>query len=102
MDDSFDSVFCKRNAFIPALEQLVSSSKARVVVLSYFDGRNHWNDHINGSGTKGFQNLSAFFKSGLFQRGSFSNQPVSRQNYQSYGGYKADRIAEYILSAKRK
>jgi len=102
MTDSFDSPFCRRSAFIPALEQLIANSRARMVILSYFNGRNHWNDHSNSSGTLGLRTLEEFFRSSLFVKDSFRYKPVDRMNYQSYGGHKAKSIHELIITAEPK
>ena len=102
MKDCFDSPFCRRDAFIPALEQLIVSARARMVILSYFDGRNHWNDHSNTSGTLGLRTLEDFFRSSLFVKDSFRYKPVHRMNYQSYGGHKAKSINELIITAELK
>lgn len=99
MRDNYDSPFCKRESFIPALEKLIVASRASAVVLSYFNGRNHWNDHANATGSEGFNALAKFFRSSLFTRGSFRHTPVERMNYQSYGGHKAQLVDELILMA---
>jgi len=102
MKDCFDSPFCRRNAFIPALEQLIVTSRPRMVILSYFNGRNHWNDHSNSTGTLGLRTLEDFFRSSLFVKNSFRFKPIDRLNYQSYGGHKAKSIHELIITAEPK
>ena len=100
MIDHFDSEFCKRKQFIPALEDLIVKSRAKGIVLSYFNGRNHWNDHANLTGNQGLEELKKFFQSSLFVKNSYRNQPIDRLNYQSYGGHKAKTINEQIITAE--
>lgn len=102
MRDNFDSQFCRRKDFIPSLEELIVNSRARAVVLSYFDGRNHWNDHSNESGSEGLNQLKRFFKSSLFAKNTYKNYPLDRVNYQSYGGHKARVINEQLITAELK
>lgn len=102
MSRDFKSSFCKKNQFISSLETLVARSKADYVVLSYFDGPNHWGKFkaSEAEGT-GRQLLENFFRSALFQSGSFECIPVERLNYQSYGGYTAKTVQEFLFVAKK-
>ena len=98
----FTSSFCKARQFIPSLTNMIESSKCRYVVLSYFNGRNHWNTFKAGTSNRGREELEKFFNTSLFESGSLEVYPVSRLNYQSYGGHKALEVSEYLFVAKKK
>lgn len=101
MRDDFTSTFCKPDLFIPSLTELIMSAKANWVVLSYFSGRNHWNDFKADDNDIGHGKLRALFESSLFTRGSLTAIPVSRLNYQSYGGYRARVVDEYLFVGRK-
>jgi len=98
----FKSTFCSANQFISSLTQIVQSSQCRHVVLSYFNGRNHWNTFKSGTSNRGREELEQFFSSELFESGSLAVHPVDRLNYQSYGGHKALEVSEYLFVARKK
>jgi adenine-specific DNA methylase len=100
-DDDFVSTFCKPRQFIASLRTLIERARTRTVVLSYFDGRNHWNDFKSESNGEGYRRLKEFFSEDLFRKGSLEIRPVSRLNYQSYGGYKARKVDEYLFIAAK-
>lgn len=102
INDNFTSTFSSAKTFLPSLEELVKRARAKTVVMSYFDGRNHWNDFKSDANGEGFRRLEAFFRRELFVPGSFDVVPVSRLNYQSYGGFKARDVVEYIFVADRR
>jgi adenine-specific DNA-methyltransferase len=99
--DDFVSSFCKAKAFIPSLRLLIERARARTVVLSYFDGRNHWNDFKAECNGEGYRRLTEFFHEELFVPKSLVVRPVERLNYQSYGGYKARNINEFLFVAQK-
>ena len=103
MISDFKSPFCSKNTFLPALEQLIRNACADYVVISYFDGRNHWgqfkSEELDLTGRKSIEDL---MQSDLFERGSAKCIPVERLNYQSYGGYAAKKINELIFFAKKR
>ncbi|KMK66639.1 DNA adenine methylase [Puniceibacterium sp. IMCC21224] len=102
MESDFKSTFCSKTGFMPSLKRLIERSKADHVVLSYFDGRNHWGQFKTAeSELLGKEVLEAFFRSDLFQPNSVKFQPVSRTNYQSYGGHKAKEVKEFLFSASK-
>jgi len=101
MADDFDSPFCKSGQFVEALGRLIARAKARTVVLSYFDGRNHWNDFKSEANGIGFEKLSSFFCGPLFEAGSMRAVPIPRMNYQSYGGYKSRAVKEFLFVARK-
>ncbi|MDX6634258.1 MAG: adenine-specific DNA-methyltransferase [Solirubrobacterales bacterium] len=100
-DDDFVSSFCKPRQFLPSLRTLIERAKTQTVVLSYFDGRNHWNDFKAEANAGGIDRLEEFFEDDLFVPGSLQIRPVSRQNYQSYGGFKARNVSEYLFIAAK-
>jgi len=102
MKDDFKSTFCIRQDFIPSLITLVQRADAEYVILSYFDGRNHWGSFKSEAAeTEGKRLLEEFFRSDLFVDGSFDFIPVDRLNYQSYGGYSAKPIQEFLFVARK-
>jgi adenine-specific DNA-methyltransferase len=102
MKDDFKSSFCNRQDFIPSLRALIQRADTEYVILSYFDGRNHWGSFKSGSAeTEGKRQLESFFRSDLFVNGSFDFIPVDRLNYQSYGGYSAKPIQEFLFVARK-
>jgi adenine-specific DNA methylase len=102
MTDDFKSTFCNRSSFIPSLAELIRRADADYVVLSYFDGRNHWGRFKSDEAeTEGRRLLENLFRGDLFVPGSFRFTPVERQNYQSYGGYEAKPIQEFLFVAEK-
>lgn len=102
MKDDFKSTFCNRQDFIPSLRALIRRADAEYVILSYFDGRNHWgNFKSEDAETEGKRLLEELFLSDLFVNGSFDFVPVDRLNYQSYGGYSAKPIQEFLFIARK-
>ena len=99
MEDDFDSPFCKKAKFIPSLETLIKRARARVVVLSYFNGRNHWNDFKSDCNGQGLKEIVSMFEGSGFE-GAVDVRPIQRMNYQSYGGYSAKKVDEYLFIAK--
>jgi adenine-specific DNA methylase len=101
MEDDFISPFCRKPLFLSSLEFLVTKAPCQWVALSYFDGRNHWNDFKSEADTIGFEKLKKFFGSSIFRKKTLKVEPVKRINYQSYGGYKAKEISEYLFIAEK-
>ncbi|PZP69445.1 DNA adenine methylase [Methylorubrum populi] len=101
MDDDFTSSFCKSAQFISSLERIIMRSRCRHVVMSYFDGKNHWGSFKAGPDGQGRKHLEEFFKSSIFVPGTMRCIPVERLNYQSYGGYQAKSVSEYIFIAEK-
>lgn len=102
MESDFKSTFCNKKSFIPSLDQLVRNADCDFVVLSYFDGRNHWGEFKSKAlDTSGRHELENFFRSGLFERDSLECLPLERLNYQSYGGYTATPVNEFLFVAKK-
>jgi adenine-specific DNA-methyltransferase len=102
MKTDFTSSFCSSRTFMNSLYAVIERSQCRHVVMSYFDGKNHWSDFKSESDTKGHAELRRFFSSSLFVPGSQVCKPVTRLNYQSYGGYDARFVQEFLFVAERK
>lgn len=102
MDDDFTSTFCSKPGFIDSLELLIARANCDYVVLSYFDGRNHWGEFKSGKAERqGRVEIEKFFGGDLFSPSSLRCFPVTRLNYQSYGGYKAEPIQEFLFVARK-
>ncbi|MFO9067172.1 DNA adenine methylase [Legionella pneumophila serogroup 1] len=101
MDGDFTSTFSKKNMFMDSLSKLISKSKAKKVMLSYFDGRNHWNNTKNLKDRQGKDILWEFFNSSIFFPGKSNYFPIERLNYQSYGGHKARNINELVFLGEK-
>lgn len=101
MADDFKSTFCSKKAFMPSLRTIIERADTEHVVISYFDGRNHWgsfkSEHAESDGRKA---IEEFLASDLFVAGSARCIPVDRLNYQSYGGFKAKKVSEYLFTAR--
>lgn len=102
MEGDFTSSFCKNTTFISSLSSLIERAKSRIVVLSYFNGRNHWNDFKSDCNGIGFDKLESLFNGPLFAANSSTAIPIKRLNYQSYGGFKAKEIDEYLFVGTRR
>ena len=102
MKSDFKSTFCSQQNFIPSLKTLVERANADYIILSYFDGRNHWGSFKTADAeTVGKKLLEDFFHSELFVDGTFDFVPVERMNYQSYGGHSAKSIQEFLFIAQK-
>ena len=102
MSTDFKSSFCSKDAFIPSLEKLIRAANTDYVVLSYFNGRNHWGEFkTDARETRGRELLSEFFATDLFVPKSLRCHPVTRLNYQSYGGYEAKHVQELLFVAQK-
>lgn len=102
MRTDFKSSFCGKNSFIPSLTNLIRCANADYVVLSYFDGRNHWGEFKSDrADVVGRQVLEQLLRSELFRHDSFECIPIERRNYQSYGGYSAKAVQEFLFVARK-
>ena len=103
MESDFKSSFSSKKLFIPSLRKLVISAKAEYVMLSYFDGRNHWGQFKTSSPNRTGQNMiEELFHGELFVPGSIKCVPFQRINYQSYGGFSAHTVSEFLFIAKKR
>ncbi len=102
MRTDFKSSFCSKGSFISSLKTLIGRANTDYVVLSYFDGRNHWGQFkAEQADVVGRQLLEKFLRSELFRTGSFECVPIERRNYQSYGGYSAKPVQEFLFVARK-
>jgi len=100
-NDGFVSTFCKASSFIGDLRKVIENARCRTVIISYFDGANHWSSFDTGSSDVGLTNITALLNEPLFEPGSFRAVRVPRRNYASYGGYTARNVTELILIAQK-
>ena len=101
MSNDFISTFSKKNQFMQSLEQLVKNCNTTCVLMSYFDGRNHWNNSTARNDQKGKDVLVKFFTSSIFKEHSFNIIPFERLNYQSYGGHQAKFVNEFLFYGEK-
>ena len=102
--DDFTSDFCFRDRFVDALRHVITNTSAQYVVLSYFNGRNHWNHWSKGTGKKdqGFSILDELFSNRVLFSEYFSLSTMQkRTNYQSREGEKKSQVSEYIFWGKK-
>lgn len=102
-DDDFASDFCFKDRFIGALDALISQSKCKYVVMSYYGGRNHWNHWSKEENHTdvGFNILEEYFSRDKFCSHSSTSVTKLRMNYQSRVGEKKSIIDEYLFFAKK-
>lgn len=101
MTNNFTSTFSKKKLFIDSLRKLISNIDTTFVLMSYFDGRNHWNNTTGENDHKGKEVLLDFFNSELFKKERTELIPFERLNYQSYGGHKAKYVNEFLFSGDK-
>ena len=102
MGNDFKSTFCSKTAFMPSLKSLINSADADYVIMSYFNGRNHWGEFKSTvTDLNGRQFLEEFFASDMFVSGSAKCVPIERLNYQSYGGFAAGKVEEFLFVARK-
>lgn len=102
MVDDFKSTFCSKASFMPSLRTLIERADADYVVISYFDGRNHWGSFkADEADSQGRTEIERFLSTNLFEPNSARCIPIKRLNYQSYGGFKAKTVSEFLFSARK-
>lgn len=102
MTDNFNSQYCYKDSFIPALESLILGIKSKHVVISYYDENNHWNHGKEKISMEGRKNIVGIFKSiGEFEK--YDKQPytIERKNYQSQSGGCKKMVDELLFYARR-
>ena len=103
MRSDFKSSFSSKKTFISALGELVRKAKTQHVILSYFDGRNHWGSFkLDTPDLTGRKMIEELFCGNLFVSGSLRCIPVRRRNYQSYGGFSAREVNEFLFVAEKR
>lgn len=100
--DDFTSTFCKPSQFIGDLDRLIRSARSEAVLISYFDGANHWTKFDTDATSTGEEMLTGLLTSDAFEPGSIRVRRIPRRNYASYGGYKARNVNELLISARRR
>lgn len=101
MKDDFSSPFSRRTKFLEAMESLLDKAHTTHLVVSYFNGSNHWNkfkeEPADGEGYAAIKSMLAAVAGGPEPE----VLPVSRLNYQSYGGHSAQQVDEWIFVATK-
>lgn len=101
-EDTFKSTFCSSSSFVADLSRLIQGARASTVVISYFNGRNHWSQFDSGPSDTGRELLESMLTGSMFVPGSLRVTEVDRLNYASYGGYRARKVQELILTASKR
>lgn len=102
MADNFNSQYCYKDSFIPALESLISGIKSKHVVISYYDENNHWNHGKEEISMEGRKSIIGIFKSiGEFEKYDKQPSTIERQNYQSQSGGRKKVVDELLFYARR-
>lgn len=99
--DNFTSSFCKASRFISDMETLVERARCQTVVISYYDGANHWGKFDSSPNNTGRERLTEMLTGSLFEANSLRVTEVPRRNYASYGGYTARQVTELVLVARK-
>jgi adenine-specific DNA-methyltransferase len=105
MSDDFTSEFSFRDQFIDSLQNLVASTSARYVIMSYYGARNHWNhwSQVDSRGDIGFEMLQDVFSNdALFTSACSTTVLQLRQNYQSRVGERKTLVDEYLFFGQRR
>lgn len=98
--DDFSSTFCKPARFIEDMRTLINRAQTDTVLISYFNGRNHWSKFDSGPDDTGRRLLEELLTGPGFEPGTLVTQVVPRMNYASYGGFRARPVDELLLSAR--
>jgi adenine-specific DNA methylase len=103
-NDDQSSDFCSKNSFIESLRSLIARVPSDHIVLSYYNGRNHWNHwaNVDEPTREGLEKLSALFADkALFE--DFEVVPALnvRRNYQSRVGERKSMINEYLFMGRK-
>ena len=99
--DDFTSSFCKASRFISDLETLIERARCETVVISYYNGANHWGKFDSSPNNTGREHLAAMLTGSKFEPGSFHVAEIPRRIYASYGGYTARQVTELVLVARK-
>ena len=102
MIDNFNSQYCYKEKFIPALEDLITNVKSKSVVISYYDENNHWNHGKEVVSLEGREEILRMFDR-IEEISEFDKTPytVTRANYQSRSGAHKKEIDELLFYARR-
>lgn len=99
--DDFTSSFCKASRFISDMETLIERARCETVVISYYNGANHWGKFDSGPDNTGRERLTEMLSGSLFEPNSLRVTEVPRRNYASYGGFTARHVTELVLVARK-
>ena len=102
MSENFNSQYCYKDSFIPALMELILGIKSKHVVISYYDENNHWNHGKEEISMEGRKSIVGIFNMiGEFVK--YDKQPsiIERQNYQSQSGGHKKIVDELLFYARR-
>lgn len=101
--DDFSSTFCKSSTFVRDLRTVVERARCRTVMISYFNGANHWGKFDSDNDDTGRSHLETLLSDDrLFVPGTLRVLEVPRRNYASYGGYTARSVTELVLVADKR
>lgn len=101
-EDDFTSTFCKASRFIDDLRTLIDRAKCKTVVISYYNGANHWGSFDSEPNNAGRERLTELLSGDLFASGSQQVVEVARRNYASYGGFAARDVTELLLVSDKR
>ncbi len=101
-EDDFTSTFCKASRFIDDMRTLIDRARCRTVVVSYYNGANHWGSFDSEPNNAGRERLTELLSGELFVPGSQQVVEVPRRNYASYGGFTARGVTELLLVAEKR
>lgn len=99
-EDDFSSTFCKPARFIDDMRTLIERAAPETVLISYFNGRNHWNNFDSEQNDVGRGLIDELLRGPGFEPDSLRTVVIPRTNYASYGGFKARPVDELLLSAR--
>ena len=68
MEYDFTSSFSKKSQFIPSLKNLIENAKTKYVLLSYFNGKNHWGDFKGQENGDGYNNMMSLLELKFFKK----------------------------------
>lgn len=104
-DDEFKSKFSFKNEFLKALEYLIINTECKYVVMSYYGGKNHWNNWSKKEEKCdfGFNEINKIFQNKDIFKYSKSEETFKvRQNFQSRIGEQKQMIDEYLFFGEKK
>lgn len=104
-EDDASSDFCSKARFVSVLRTLIERTPAENFVLSYYNGRNHWNhwSAVDTPTSEGLVRLTALFADReLFDEFEVVPALNVRRNYQSRAGERKALINEYLLMGHKR
>lgn len=103
MEDNFESDYCYKDKFSLVLRELIKSTNARHVIISYYDENNHWSHGKDGATDEGRETiLNILSDKELFAYHDIEPYTICRKNYQSQSGLKKKNIDELLFYGRRK